>query len=302
MALPPSKKFKLDGAGGNPIWRATLHDERWGIQSFGYDHLHDHVFFAEHDPDSTGSHQGDLRLTKTDYSGNVLGSMKLLKFGHASSIGVQAHDDGPPHIWIEGDGADGAGNRLAVFTYGDGETVDYDGTSYPIHDRTPRISSYDTLPRPAIDPLTNRLLVRYRTKDDDVHPWRIVVFAMEDANDDKLGDDYRMAERAIPTNGELGLTDDDLFQGITACGQYAYLLYGGNDSASWLVTLDMNDVGGSYVEKFMTSAGESLPNREAQGIAIWMHEGDPRLAYGYSSKVPGTLHREANVFYKSEFV
>lgn len=120
-----------------------------------------------------------------------------------------------------------------MLRFEDGATVDYFDTSDLIHDRTPTISSFEKLPRPAIDPFADRLLVRYATAKPTEHLWRIVVFDLDDASSGRL------TERALPNNDELGLGDDDLLQGITACGQYAYLLYGGPRRDSWRVTLDL---------------------------------------------------------------
>ncbi|WP_223280798.1 hypothetical protein [Streptomyces antnestii] len=100
----------------------------------------------------------------------------------------------------------------------------------------------------------------------------------------------------------VGLTDHDLFQGITSCGRYAYLLFGSPNGSSYLVTLDLNGTGSSYVEKFRTTAGRSLPGREPQGIAIWRVGRAPRLAFGFSSKTgspPATF--DSSIFYKSDF-
>jgi hypothetical protein len=111
-------------------------------------------------------------------------------------------------------------------------------------------------------------------------------------------------ERAIPNNSEIGLADTDYFQGIVSCGQYAYLSYGRANDTSYLVTLDLNDTGGSVHDVFATGAGASLPGREPQGIATWMVSGAPRLAFGFSSKTQASPDDllDASVFYKSDFI
>ncbi|MEU2425063.1 hypothetical protein ABZ619_29285 [Streptomyces sp. NPDC007851] len=302
-----SKHFALSGDGGNPIWRATLHQPYWAMQSFAYDNVNGRIYFAQHRIGDSAGHNGDLWISQTDLSGNVLGTMAIQGFGHGSSMGVEPTGSGStPYLWIEGSDSDdnGAGEKLSRFRFTDGLTLDYFNPSITIYDRTPTISSFVKLPRPAIDPYTNRLLIRYATSDSASRVWRLAVFDMADAVAGRLSDGYRLVERAIPNNDELGLTDSDLFQGITLCGQYAYLLYGGPGGPSYLVTLDLNDTGGSYYDKFQTTAGASLPGREPQGTAIWMVSGAPRLAFGFSSKTttttPDTL--DASVFYKSDFV
>ncbi|MEV5959100.1 hypothetical protein AB0M11_36090 [Streptomyces sp. NPDC051987] len=306
-SVATSKHFVLSGDGGNPIWRATLHQPYWAMQSFAYDNVNGRIYFAQHRIGDSAGHNGDLWISQTDLSGNVLGTMAIQGFGHGSSMGVEPTGSGSaPYLWIEGSDSDdnGAGEKLSRFRFTDGLTLDYFNPSITIYDRTPTISSFVKLPRPAIDPYTNRLLIRYATSDSASRVWRLAVFDMADAVAGRLSDGYRLVERAIPNNDELGLTDDDLFQGITLCGQYAYLLYGGPGGPSYLVTLDLNGTGGSYYDKFQTTAGASLPGREPQGTAIWMVSGAPRLAFGFSSKTtstdPDTL--DASVFYKSDFV
>ncbi|MGW7366874.1 phage baseplate protein [Streptomyces sp. NPDC054841] len=294
--VPGSSHFVFSGAGGNPVWRKTLHQPYWAMQSFAYDHFNGHLYIAQGKP---GSDTGDVWMNKTDLHGNVLGTMALHGFGHASSMCVEPVSGAVPFLWLEGDSVRGAGRRLARFRYRDGGTLDYGSSS--IYDRTPTISSYRDLPRPAIDPYTNRLLIRYATATSESREWRIVLFSLADAVNGNLGDGNRLIERAIPNNDELGLSDSHLFQGITAYGQYAYLLYGGSGTASYLVRLDMNKTGGSYEEKFLTNAGQSLPGREPEGIAIWRDSSGPRLAFGFSAKVSGSPATfDSSIFYKSE--
>ncbi|MFE2432669.1 hypothetical protein ACFXJ5_38915 [Streptomyces sp. NPDC059373] len=309
--VPSSKHFVLSGNGGNPIWRATLHQPYWAMQSFAYDNVNGRIYFAQHRVGDLADHNGDLWISQTDLSGNVLAAMAIQGFGHGSNMAVEPRGTGAsPYLWIEGDDSDdnGTGQKLARFEFVDGLTLKYSAPSITIYDRTPTISSFAKLPRPAIDPYTNRLLVRYATSDSASRVWRIVVFDMADAVAGRLSDSYRLVERAIPNNDELGLSSSDLFQGITLCGQYAYLLFGGPGGNSYLVTLDLNDTGGSYYDKFQTTAGQSLPGREPQGTAIWMASGAPRLAFGFSSKTLGNPDYpdddtfDASIFYKSDFV
>ncbi|MEU1470601.1 hypothetical protein ABZ434_20490 [Streptomyces sp. NPDC005761] len=301
-----SPHFVLAGNGGNPVLRATLHQPYWAMQSFAYDHVNAQMYFAQHRVGTSAGHNGDLWISRTDLAGNVLGASTIQGFGHGSSMGVEPAGAGAlPYLWIEGGDSDdnGAGETLARFRYADGMVLKYTDPVTPIWNRTPTFDSFAKLPRPAIDPYANRLLIRYATQEPADRVWRIAVFSMADAVAGRLGQGNRIAERAIPNNDELGLTDADLFQGIALCGRFAYLLYGGPNRTSYLVTLDLNATGGTYYDKFATGAGASLNGREAQGMAIWMASGAPRLAFGYSSRQStDTDHFEASVFYKSDFV
>ncbi|WP_405639785.1 hypothetical protein [Streptomyces sp. NBC_00019] len=65
--------------------------------------------------------------------------------------------------------------------------------------------------------------------------------------------------------------------------------------------LDMNQTGGQYNQKFPTNAGNSLPGREPQGMAIWRTSSGPRLTFGFSSKIAVDPDEfQAPVFYKSD--
>ena len=311
-ALPASSRFVLGGDGGNPVWRAALYQPSWAMQSFAYDNVNGHIYAAQHrpgdNPSSDPSALGDIWISKTDLSGNVLGTMALHNFGHGSSMAVEPSGSGDPYLWIEADNKIGgndyndAGHKLARFRFTDGLTLEYYDPSITVYDRTPTISSYVKLPRPAIDPVNNRLLIRYATSATESRQWRIAVFSLADAAAGRLADADRLAERALPNNSDLGLSDADSFQGITLYGQYVYLLYGRPNGPSYLVTLDMNATGGSYTEVFQTTAGASIPGREPQGAAIWVYGGQPRLAFGFSGKTGTTTDPtfDASIFYKSQ--
>lgn len=306
-SVPSSKHFVLSGDGGNPVWRAPLHQPTWAMQSFAFDSVNSHIYFAQHRIGDSAGHNGDVWISKTDLSGNVLDIMALHGFGHGSSMGVESTGSGSaPYLWIEGGDSDdnGAGEKLSRFRFTAGLTLEYTNPSITIYDRTPTISSFAKLPRPAIDTYGNRLLIRYATQEPATRVWRLAVFDMADAVAGRLSDGYRLVERAIPNNSEIGLADTDYFQGIVSCGQYAYLSYGRANDTSYLVTLDLNDTGGSVHDVFATGAGASLPGREPQGIATWMVSGAPRLAFGFSSKTQASPDDllDASVFYKSDFV
>ncbi|MFF1679683.1 phage baseplate protein [Streptomyces sp. NPDC058256] len=296
--------FYLPGDGDILVRRATLHQPNWAMQSFAFDNVNGHIYFVQDKSGQAAGNKGDLWITKTDLSGNILGAMALWNFGHGSSMGVEPVGSGStPYLWLEGaSSAEGAGQRLARFRFVDGLTLDYTNPVITIYDRTPTINSYAKLPRPAIDPYKNRLLIRYATQEPADRVWRIAVFSMADAAAGRLGQDNRLAERAIPNNKELGLSDLDLFQGIALCGQYVYLSYGDAGRGSYLVILDLNQTGGSYAEVYEHHVADSFPGRDMQGAAIWMSAGQPRLACGISAKegTPDTF--DATIFYKSQFI
>ncbi|MFC3576513.1 hypothetical protein ACFOZ0_25150 [Streptomyces yaanensis] len=291
-----SPRFKLDGNGGNPVWKKSLH-ANWVMQSFAYDNVNQHIYFAQTNSANTApDHVGDLWITKTDTSGNELGAMALHNFGHGVSIGVEPYQ-GAVYLWTEWMSSDsGFGTRVGRFKFVDGATLEKTDTS--IQDRTPSIGDTMINPQPAIDPSTDRLWVRYKVGDDMP---RIVGFTMSDARAGRLtkSPEYRLAERALPSRGDWGKTNP--FQGFAVYGRYAYLLEGAANGPSYISVIDLNDSGQSLVvDRWETTAGQSLDGREPQGMAIWLASGAARLAFGFHSNTDGV--RQSSVFYKSEFV
>jgi hypothetical protein len=288
--VPDSGKFVLDGTGGNPIWKRSLH-ANWAFQSFGYDNVNQHIYFLQHNSTNTAlEYFGDIWVTKTDLAGNELGSMALHGFGHGVSIGVEPYQ-GKVYLWTEtfGTGADNEhfyGTRMGRFEFRDGVTLETADTS--IQDRMPTISDEVHNPQPTIDPSTSRLLVRYASGVTGTH--RVVAFDLDDARNGNLADGNRLIERALPDTTYA-------FQGFTAYGRYGYVIEGNPNGFSWITTIDLNDVGSSIVEEFETQAGQSLPNREPEGMAIWLAP-QPRLCFGFESNDGGV--RQASVFFKDQ--
>jgi hypothetical protein len=286
-----SPRFYVPGEGDRAIDRTTLH-ANWVMQSFGYDNVNQHIYFLQHNNDESVdvSHNGDLWVTKTDTAGNQLGAMALHNFGHGVSIGVEPYN-GSVYLWTEWQVSSTStfGTKVGRFKFVDGATLEKDDSS--IQDRTPSIDETMVNPQPAIDPWADRLLVRYHVSTEV----RIVGFTMDDARAGRVSTEYRKFERRVPDR-----TDGLAFQGYTALGRYAYLLYGNVSPTSFITTIDLNDSGQSVVDDFETAAGTTLPGREPQGMAIWLPSTGPRLTFGFHSNTDGV--RQATVFYKNEFV
>lgn len=307
--VPASQQFVFDGPGGDPVLRRKLHQPYWAMQSFAYDHVHGHIYFVQTKP---GSDTGDLWMTRTDLSGNVLGAMALHSFDHGSSMGIEPDTPASPYVWLAGDwqslkpGTAPNSHKIARFKYVDDGLIDYFNHQGRVREFPIGLSDFLDCPRPSIDPYTNRLLIRYMGTEN---PWRLALFDLSAVLRNGISDSTpALAIRALPTNAQLRISDSDHFQGVTSYGQYAYLSYGGpparpTDPAkpSYLVRLDMNKEGGSVEEVYRTTAGNSLPGREPQGMAIWRTSSGPRLAFGFSAKVAtGPDQFEASVFYKSQ--
>ncbi|MDQ1028475.1 hypothetical protein QF035_006057 [Streptomyces umbrinus] len=289
-SVPVSMRFVLGGTGGNPIWKRSLH-ANWVLQSFGYDSVNEQIYFLQHNSTNTNAeYYGDIWVTRTDLAGNETGSMALHGFGHGVSVAVEPYN-GKVYLWTETLGAGTTnenfyGTRMGRFEFINGAV--FEANDSRIQDRTPTISDVVRNPQPVIDPSTNRLLVRYSNGTQR----RIVAFNLSDARAGRLADANRLVERALPDPVAT-------HQGFAAYGSFAYLLEGGTNSASYLRTIDLNDVGSSVVETFETTAGQSLPTREPEGMGIWLAP-EPRLCFGFESNTGGV--RQASVFYKDQLV
>ncbi|WP_406161964.1 hypothetical protein OG806_40025 [Streptomyces sp. NBC_00882] len=238
-----------------------------------------------------------------------------LAAGHGSSIGVEPDADGSPYIWVAGDweslnphatpAEPPNSHKITRFKYMDGGDLDYFNRGGQYLGVFPMdVATFLDCLRPAIDPYNNRLLIRHM---GTTTPWRLALFGLSEVLSSGVIS-KGLLERAIPANAELALNDSDQFQGITAYGQYAYLLFCGppsnSDSTppSHIICIDMNDLGSAYRWKFATTAGASLPGREPQGMAVWRSSSGPRLAFGFSDKIITTspVECEASVFFKEE--
>jgi hypothetical protein len=260
------------------------------MQSFAFDNVNDHIYFVQTKPGTT---TGDLWVTKTDLSGTQLGSMALHGFGHGVQIAVEPAG-ATAYLWSEWRAsASGFGTRIGRFEFIDGATLEQRDTR--IQDRTPTLTNLVTNPQPAIDPAYDRLLVRFKDANGKA---RIVAFRMSDARAGLLGHDHRLAEWALPDRGSWGV--EQPFQGFTGYGEFVYLLEGkGGATTSYLTSVDLNS-GHIMQDRFPTTAGESLPNREPEGMAIRESASTgPLLAFGFSSGAAPNFR--ATVYYKSDF-
>lgn len=307
-----SQRFVLEGNGGKYFVNAPLHQPYWAMQSFAFDYVYGHIYAVQ---TKVGSSNGDLWVTRTDMAGNVLGAMAIHGFDHGSNIAVEPDGYGSAYLWVPGDwrklrpeDTKPNSHTIARFKYTDGGDLKYADSAvrkFPIH-----LSDFHDCPRPAIDPYNNTILLRYMGLNT---PWRLALFDLPSVlNMGFVNDTPRplLAERELPAYTDIGIPDDPDIQGVTAYGQYAYLLYGDapkytTDPAkpSYLVTLDMNNTGKSIKDVFQTHAGDNvLPGREPQGIAVYRSSTGPQLAFGFSSKFDADdpTQFRSTIFYKSD--
>lgn len=306
--VAPSPRFAFDGAGGYLMLERELRPASWLMQSFAFDNDRQHTYVAVMQPHSD---TGDLWISKTDLHGNPLGRIALHGFGQGVQIAVDPYADGV-YLWVEShvNPSNGLGRRLARIRlpsalWTDGGTAI--GVSDPtVEDRTPSFPATDghaertiVYPQPAIDPTTDRLLVRFRVASGPQRGQaRVVAFSMRDARAGRLGWHQRLADWALPTRSDA-FAKKYPFQGFTACGQYAYVLEGSPaapDSTAYLTWVDLRT--GKASDPFETKAGESFQHREPKGMAIHLADCRPRLTFGITSTVDGAFR--SSIFYKSD--
>jgi hypothetical protein len=282
-SVPSSPRFDLTQT-SHDLFRDKPLSPPTVMQSFTFDNDNHRLFVAQ-----LADGTGNLYVTQLDFSGNQVGQMSLTGFGHGVSIGVEPVGT-DSFLWTEVDAVDGWGTRLARFRFVDGATIDHTSNSLRKHQPITGVDRFTC----AVDPVNQRLVVRYRTSDKQFR------FAAYDIADVRAGIySRRLADIAQPAG--LGT-----FQGYTAYGEYLYLLDGdpydpdtnpppGN---AFVNSVSLN---GGPLTREPTNAGGSLIYREPEGMAIYRTvAGQPRLFLGFASGDPGD--RRCNIFYKNALV
>ncbi|MEU0480559.1 teichoic acid biosynthesis protein C [Streptosporangium sp. NPDC006013] len=282
-------RFDLTAPATGLIWKKALYDETV-LQSFAFDNANGHIYVAQLKNGAGSAAAGNLCVTKLSLGGTVLGHMYLMGFGHGVQIGVEPSGT-TAYLWTEtngvNDGANAWGNRLARFKFVNGQTLT--ASSSALTKYAPIAGATSTTC--AIDPSTNRLIMRYRAGGTA----RFAVYSLAAL---KSGTATPLFDIAQPSG--LGV-----FQGYTVYGRYLYLLdgtaYSGSNPApgnTYITCVDLRT--GGKVQRSLSQAGKSLDFREPEGMAIQIAGGEPRLCLGLASGVAGA--RKASIFYKTALV
>ncbi|SPO03571.1 probable FacC-like extracellular signaling protein [Cephalotrichum gorgonifer] len=290
-AVPSSPRFQLTAPSADLFRHKTLKGDTVQ-QSFAFDNVNRRLFVAQR-KNGTPTSNGDLTITQLDFSGKQLGYMHLTGFGHGVSFGAQAVGSAT-YLWTEVDSdAGGYGQKLARFKFTTGKTLSKSSSALTKFTPVPKATLYTA----QIDPVYNRLVVRYHIPGDGKH---LAVYDLAAATKGDFSN--RLVDFKIPTPTTLA----ESFQGYAAYGQYLYLLWGdsyeksGGVLNSQVAAVDMNT--GKLVQgPVMTKAGSTLSFREAEGLAIYKTAaGEVRLFLGFASGVSGD--RRSNLFYKNQLV
>ncbi|MEU0810819.1 teichoic acid biosynthesis protein C [Streptomyces sp. NPDC005970] len=287
-AVPTSSRFDLTEPSYDLFRHARLHDARVQ-QSFCFDNVNRRLFVAQL-KDGSADSSGDLCITQLDFSGNELGYMYLLGFGHAVSIAAQPVGTST-YLWTEVDVNSGArGKRLARFRWSSGTTLS--STSSALTKHSPVSDATETTC--AIDPVNNRMAIRYLNTAGSRR------YAIFNVNEVAAGNyTNRLADFAQPS-------DSAVFQGYTLYGSYVYQLTGtaygaDNPSPGNAYTSSVNVNTGALTQRAFTGAGSTLTYREPEGMGVYRTAaGEVRLFLGFASGEAGD--RRSNLFYKNVLV
>ncbi|HET6737513.1 MAG TPA: hypothetical protein VFH76_01210 [Kribbella sp.] len=289
--LPPSRRFVLDGPGGE-VFRSKPLADVTVMQSVAFDNFNQRLFAGQLRAGSPSS-SGDLTLTQLTPTGDVVGHMYLSGFGHAVSIGAEAVGR-TTYLWTETDvdTTNARGRQVARFRWQDGATLTKDSPGL----RSWKPVADGALFTPSVDQQHGRIGIRH-TQADGFH---INVYSLAAA---RAGD----FSRVLASFKQPAMTAGIDFQGWTLYGSYVYLwegeaYAGASDPAlatSKLWTYDLNK--GEIVEAVKIVDGADLVYREAEGIGVQIsRSGRPRLCFGFASGVTGD--RRANLFYRDALV
>ncbi|WP_327169279.1 hypothetical protein [Streptomyces subrutilus] len=341
--LPASKLIRVEGNTGPAYFREETLHEGTVLQSIGFDNVNRRLYVAQliqggrklpgesaAVSGATRDLHGDLSITEWTLgadaadgsgTGRITGSMYLRGFGHGVSIGVEPSGSGT-YLWTEVDAVQDVkngtsrGSRLCRFRFASSATP-LDATNASLQKFTPVPGSVNNTA--SIDPITNRLVVRYSLGG---MRYRLYDLAAARAGD-FTAPLAEIAEPAIAIDrARFGYPS---FQGYAAAGSYLYLLHGNSygtmqdhdkneatpeilisapgEGNTHLTSVDLNT--GQIVRTFHSKAGYTLPFREPEGLAVQIPQpGNPevyRLCMGFASGETGG-QRKASVYYKDSLV
>jgi hypothetical protein len=291
FTLPPTRRFALDGSGGE-VFRSKRLADVTVMQSIAFDSPNQRLFAGQLRA-GTPANSGDLTLTQLTLAGDVVGHMYLKGFGHAVSIGAETVGR-TTYLWTEADvdSTNARGRQIARFRWQDGATLTKDSPGL----RSWKPVADGAVFTPSVDQQHGRIAIRHTLADG----FHINVYSLAAARAGNFS-------RVLASFKQPAMTAGIDFQGWALYGSYVYLwegeaYAGASDPAlatSKLWTYDINS--GQVVESVRILDGADLVYREAEGVGVYVDPlGHPRLCFGFASGVTGD--RRANLFYRDSLV
>lgn len=288
-AVPKSAHFDLTEPSYDLFRSKALHDDTVQ-QGFAFDNTNRRLFVSQR-LNGASDTSGNLCITQLDFSGKILGHMHLTGFGHGVAFGAQASGS-TTYLWTEVDvNSNGYGQKLGRFKFVNGATLAHTSSSVQKFSPVSGGKEYTA----SIDPVNNRIVVRYQLSDGK----HIALYNLADATKGDFSAPLANFKQPLPP------TKGKNFQGYTAYGSFLYLLWGDSyDVSSTLnsevAAVDLN-TGAVTQGPVLTKAGSTLSFREPEGLAIYETAGgEVRLFLGFASGVAGD--RRSNLFYKNATV
>ncbi|GAA2582421.1 hypothetical protein SMC26_11625 [Actinomadura fulvescens] len=284
------RRFDIAGAVRPLLWNTTIRPGSV-IQSFGFDDLRGHLYFAQLLEEIDAAPAGRLRVTKTDLAGNVLGGMVLrdrrgVGWGHGMSIAVES-TPGDLRLWVEVDGAvrtdglDCTGRALARIPFADGATFTPESAVIEKHWLVRGATDVTC----ALDPAGNRLVQRYVLAGRA----RYAVYSLDDVIARSYHPVAWFTEPPLPTfpgsiraaPGASGVVE---VQGYAPYDRHMYILAANARDEAYLTAVDLTT--GRVVQRRSLDSGPSASfphvHRKAEGMAIQRAGDSARLCYGFA--------------------
>jgi len=300
-------RFELDGDPHRLFANARMYGGDYYLQSFSFDTQNRRLFLAQLHKPAAGEPAVDLNIVQMSMTGKVQSRMSLLGFGHGVAIAA-VPEGGSTYIWVEiNPNASGWGSQLARLKYVPGTTIDSSdirsGQDITVFTPVAGAGAFTA----AVDPLTDRLVIRYNDVDGvrgPAHAIRFTTFPLSAACAGKFDDPvFDIVQPKLPAGSD---GKAPTFQGFTAAGNFLYLLDGTaypdhipdrTKINSYLTAVDLRS--GGIVQRSRTRAGASLDLREPEGMAIDIGPDQrPRLCFGFCTltEVDSTVYR-ASIFF-----
>ncbi|KND38579.1 teichoic acid biosynthesis protein C [Streptomyces acidiscabies] len=296
-AVPASPRLNLTTT---RLWlhEVTLSETRV-LQSFAFDNTNRRLYTAQltqggrtltgETAPVTGaerSRNGDLCITRLDWTGTVTGRMYLKGFGHGVSIAAEPVGTST-YLWTETDAVpdsedNGYGTRVARFRFTDGAVLTTGSTQLVRFDPVPG-SDHNTV---ALDPANSRIAHRRRVAG----AW---TYALHDLATFKAG-----VFEPLATITQPAVLTGPTFQGYATLGRHLYTLDGTSFGDVHLTAVDWNT--GAVLDRQLTGAGQELFYREPEGMAIQLPDATSpaRLHFGLASEKSLTeTDKKASFYY-----
>lgn len=243
-------------------------DPKYVTQSFAIDFDESCIYTTQSITETDPHH---ILITKMNFTGDILGYMRLHGFGHGSQIGIDKID-GVTKIWCECEGRPHTdtgrlyGTKICRFEFVDG--AEYTNSTGSVYDIIPNARNIQV----AISEETNRLSVKYITYDNK-NGFKVFDLRSVLNNRPRV-----LASFLIPNWLEDSINPN---QGHSVYENRIYH-YQGGDSQSAEARITVLDFRGNVLDSNIIKDGIGFTNREPEGLYLRCNNGIYELYAGIS--------------------